>query len=255
MQFETISKAKKLTGLSYLGNVSTSSKIAKSEKYEELTYVLYLAPHTLSGYNVCPQATEHCKASCLFESGHNRIDIHENRITQSRITKTKLYFEHRDFFSAWVFAEIEMYQRKAANLGYKFSVRLNGTSDINPETIKVNGLNVFQKFPNTQFYDYSKVLNRMKLLTKYPNYDLTYSFSGDNWLQCEVALMNNMRVAVVFDEVPLYYMGYDVIDGDRFDMRYLDPTNCIVGLKFKKVRNKINLIETPFVINVRKVAA
>jgi hypothetical protein len=37
-----------------------------------------------------------------------------------------------------------------------------------------------------------------------------------------------------------------VIDGDKYDMRYYDPKNVVVGLKFKKVRTK--LTESSFVI-------
>ncbi len=84
-----IAQAKRQTGLSYIGGVSLSSKMEKSENYNELIYVIYLAPAKLSGYNVCPQASSHCIAACLHESGQNRMDIHENRINKARIKKTK----------------------------------------------------------------------------------------------------------------------------------------------------------------------
>jgi len=57
-----------------------------------------------------------------------------------------------------------------------------------------------------------------------------------------------MRVAVVFEKIPQTYKGCTVVDGDEYDTRYIDPTNCIIGLKFKKVRNKIDLTDTPFII-------
>ena len=44
---------------------------------------------------------------------------------------------------------------------------------------------------------------------------------------------------MVFKKVPEKFWGYDVIDGDKYDMRDKDSTNVIVGLKFKTVRNKI----------------
>ena len=53
---------------------------------------------------------------------------------------------------------------------------------------------------------------------------------------------------MVFMNVPKTYLGFKVIDGDKYDMRYLDDKNVIVGLKFKKVRNKINLQNSKFVI-------
>lgn len=243
-----IAQAKRQTGLSYIGGVSLSSKMEKSEKYNELTYVIYLAPAKLSGYNVCPQASSHCIAACLHESGQNRMDIHENRINKARIKKTKLFYEDRELFVRWTVEEIRKAKAKADKEGKAFSVRLNGTSDLSPELFKLDGKNILEIFPDIQFYDYTKVAKRLALVNKYPNYDLTYSFSGDNWEQCEQALGEGFRISVVFDKLPQQHLGYKVVDGDIYDMRYKDPSNCIVGLKFKKVRTKIDFSSTPFVI-------
>lgn len=250
MKFQNVTKAKQDIKVSYLGNVNSSSKIVKGEKFNELTYILYLAPHTLSGHNVCPMATKECIFSCLHESGHNAIDIHENKINKSRIKKTKLFFSDRDFFSAWIFAEIETAQKKAQKKGMNFSVRINGTSDINPESMQVDGVNLFQRFKDVQFYDYTKVFNRSKLLAKYDNYDLTFSYSGENWNDCEKILNEKSgRVAVVFaDQLPKTYKGFKVIDGDESDIRYKDEIGVIVGLKFKRVRNKVNTKESKFIV-------
>ena len=48
--------------------------------------------------------------------------------------------------------------------------------------------------------------------------------------------------------LPISFMGYKVIDGDAYDMRYLDEQGVIVGLKFKKVRNKIDTANNKFII-------
>ena len=106
MNYVNQAQAKKATGLSYLGGVASSSKIAKGLKYNEATYILYLAPAKMSGYEVCPMRSAECTAACLNESGHNRIDIHKNTINNARIKKTKLFFEHRDFFMSWLIEEI-----------------------------------------------------------------------------------------------------------------------------------------------------
>ena len=251
MKFTTIGNAKKQTKLSYLGSVASSSKIAKGLKYNEMTYILYLAPASQSGYNVCPMSTEECRTACLTESGHNRIDVKKNNINKARIAKTKLFFEHRQFFMGWLVAEIEKAKYKADELGYRFSVRINGTSDIDITTFKLKGTNILQLFDDVQFYDYTKVSKRFKLMSKYPNYDLTYSFSGYNMLQSlELLSENKGRVAMVFEgkQLPKSFMGYKVIDGDAYDMRYLDETGVIVGLKFKFVRNKIDTANNKFII-------
>lgn len=251
LKFTTISSAKKQTGLSYLGSIASSSKIAKGLKYNEMTYILYLAPASQSGYNVCPMSTEECRTACLTESGHNRIDVKKNAINKARIAKTKLFFEDREFFMGWLVTEIEKAKYQAESKGYTFSVRINGTSDIDLTTFKLNGKNILQLFNDVQFYDYTKVAKRFRMLEKYPNYDLTYSFSGHNMFQC-LDLLNkgNGRVAMVFEGkvLPVSFMGYKVIDGDAYDMRYLDEQGVIVGLKFKKVRNKIDTANNKFII-------
>ena len=162
MKFKTIGNAKKLTGLSYLGGVATSSKIAKGLAYNEATYILYLAPAKSSGYEVCPMRTPECTEACLNESGHNRIDVKRNRINKSRIAKTKLFFEEREFFMAWLVAEIEKAKDTAEKAGMRFSVRLNGTSDIEPTLFKYNGTVIFDLFSEVMFYDYTKVAKRFK---------------------------------------------------------------------------------------------
>jgi len=251
MKFTTIGNAKKLTGLSYLGSVASSSKIAKGLRYNEMTYILYLAPASLSGYNVCPMSTEECRTACLTESGHNRIDVKKNAINKARIKKTKLFFEHREFFMGWLVTEIEKAKYKANELGYRFSVRLNGTSDIEPTLFQYNSRVIFELFDDVTFYDYTKVAKRFGLLQFYPNYDLTYSFSGHNMVQSLKLLSENKgRVAMVFEGkvLPVSFMGYKVIDGDAYDMRYLDEQGVIVGLKFKKVRNKIDTANNAFII-------
>ena len=251
LKFSTIGNAKKITGLSYLGSVASSSKIAKGLKYNEMTYILYLAPAEQSGYNVCPMSTEECRTACLTESGHNRIDVKKNAINKARIKKTKLFFEHREFFMTWLVLEITKAMFDADKKGYKFSVRINGTSDISLESFAIGGMNILQFLPSVKFYDYTKVANRFKLLDKYDNYDLTYSFSGHNMFQC-LDLLNkaNGRVAMVFEGkvLPQSFMGFKVIDGDAYDMRYLDEQGVIVGLKFKKVRNKIDTANNKFII-------
>lgn len=249
--YENLHKSKKLLGISYLGSVNLTAKHAKAFNYDELVYTLYLSPADTSGYEVCPKRTKECTIACLHGSGYNRIDVKENKINKSRIIKTKLFFENREFFMSLLIDEIKSTYLKALNQDYTFSVRLNNVSDINPERFKVGKLNILETFPEVQFFDYTKVLSRLKLLEKYPNYDLTFSYSGENWDECLEALKANVRVAVVFkDRIPEEYKGIQVINGDDYDMRYKDPKNVLVGLKFKKVRNQIDFSNSNFVVNL-----
>ena len=108
MNYLNRSNAKKLTGLNYLGSVNLTTKHAKAYNYNELTYSLYLAPAKMSGYEVCPMRNDECTLLCLNESGMNRIDVKKNLINESRINKTKLFFEHREFFVNWLIDEINV---------------------------------------------------------------------------------------------------------------------------------------------------
>jgi hypothetical protein len=247
MEFKTRAQASKLTGLSYLGAVNSSSKIEKGQKFNVDTFILYLAPANLSGYNVCPMATIDCINACLNGSGRARIF---SRIELARIEKTKLFFAERDFFNQWLFAEIEAAKNAAERKGHEFAVRLNGLSDLSPLLFKVDGVNVLEHFSDITFYDYTKVPNRAKLASKYSNYHLTFSSTGYNWEDCIEALKQGINVAQVFyPNLIETYKGYKVINGDVSDLRYKDKKGVIVGLKFKQVKNEVDLLANPFIVN------
>jgi hypothetical protein len=242
MKFTTKIDAKRKTGFNYLGSVNKTAKHVKAYKYNELTYALYLAPAKMSGFEVCPMRTKECTALCLNESGMNK-GMGGDKINKSRIEKTKLFFNDREFFMEWLIWEIAQAKEKARKNGYQFSVRLNNTSDISPEMFWINiegkKKNILEIFPDVQFYDYTKVPKRFELTKKYPNYDLTFSYSGENETECKTILDKGGKVAVVFRKtLPETFWGKKVINGDDYDMRYKDDTNVIVGLKFKSVRTQ-----------------
>ncbi len=244
MNFTTIANAKKQTGLSYLGGVNLSAKMVKNMKYSgTLTYSLYLAPASTSGYNVCSHSTPECRVGCLATSGRAAIEIflHLSTIANARINKTRLFFEHQDFFMQWLIADIKTNQAKALKLGYKFSVRLNTTSDIDWVNIRFNGQNVFEIFPDVSFYDYTKNFN--KFVNKPKNYHLTLSYTGRNWDKCIEVLNKGFNVAMVFNvkketELPVKFEGFDVTNGDLTDNRIDDANGVIIGLKWKRIADR-----------------
>jgi len=247
MIFTTIAQAKKDTGLSYLGNINSSAKIIKNKKVSNnYTYIIYLASSNTSGYNVCSHSTPECRKGCLGTSGRVKMETEGKRkITNCRIKKTKLFYEHRNFFMDWMLAEIAMYKKKAKKDGYDFSARLNGTSDIDWQNVRfMNGCNIFDLFDNDMvWYDYTKDYNRFT--NKPENYHLTYSYTGKNWNNCKQLLDKGYNVAVVFDtkkgkDLPKTFKDYPVIDSDITDFRPNDPNGVICGLRFKRIVNKEN---------------
>lgn len=213
---------------SKLLSVSVDAKTVKGEAKGVLTGILYLAPHTLSGYQVCPNATEGCIKSCLYTAGQG---VYAN-VQKSRLNRTRWFFEERDSFLAVLVEDIKRLVRKASKLGMVPAVRLNGTSDIAWEkfSVVVDGeryRNVMDAFPGVEFYDYTKVLGR-KLALATPNYHLTFSLAESNDVLAIKALDEGYNVAVVMrtkrkEPKPETWGGYPVVDGDVDDVRFHDP--------------------------------
>lgn len=259
LNFTTISQAKKETGLSYLGTINSSAKIMKNKKYNhQYTYGIYLAPANTSGYNVCSHSTKECRLGCLATSGRAAIEIFSgiDKIKNSRIKKTKLFYEQSEFFMQWLIAEIKAGKAKAERDNFYFSVRLNATSDIDWQNVRVNGANIFEIFPDVNFYDYTKNVN--KFIAKPENYHLTYSYTGRNWKQCKILLEKGFNIAMVFNvkkeiELPTEYKGFNVVNGDLTDYRIDDAKGIIIGLKWKRIANREaekEILNSCFVVNV-----
>ena len=131
--------------------------------------------------------------------------------------------------------EIRRTQNWAEKKKMGFAVRLNGTSDLSPESFVLNGKNILEIFPTTQFYDYTKVYSRISLLQRYDNYDLTFSYNGHNYAAAQKFLEAGGKVAVVFanqKKLPKYFGGFPVCDGNAYDMRFIDPGGHVIGLHY-----------------------
>ena len=212
-------KAKKLL------NIDNNFKTVKGQQYGYITAILYLAPSINSGFNVCPQASQGCKSACLYTSGHGRFD----NVKQGRINKTRWYIQERESFLIQLKKEIKNFVNNCKKKNFIPCIRLNGTSDISWEN-----MGILQEFPQVQFYDYTKVFKRMEMYCKGQmpsNYHLTYSLNEDNKeLAFEVLKMKGNISAVFRKYLPTEYKGYQVVNGDESDLRFLDKKNCIVGL-------------------------
>lgn len=260
-----VSALKKELGFSYLGSVAQSVKLRLSKANGTMTYCIYLAPSDMSGYNVCPYG-EHCREHCLNGSGQNKCDelskgVEGSKINRSRIKKTRLFYEDRETFMRLMIHEIKVKRERAKRMGYEFSIRINGTSDLSPCLFRdpQSGKNILELFNDVQFYDYSKRPSAIHEQKMFANYDVTFSYDGYNWEYCKKHLDNGGKAAVVFfGELPKYFNGYRVIDANGYDMRYLDPKGCVMGLHYHKTANDYKINEfgkrvfrtpnTPFII-------
>ena len=199
----------------------SNTKTLKGEKQGYRTYIMHLAPGMLSGFQVCASASSGCLKACLNLSGMGKF----SNVQDARIAKTKLFFEDRQTFMDKLVKEIQAAVKSSKKAGLIPVFRLNGTSDIRWENIPVRGYrNLFQLFPDIQFYDYTKHSNRKNIPD---NYHLTFSRSETNEDQILTVTYNT---AVVFESLPTTYLGLPVVDGTETDLRFLDPQGVIVGL-------------------------
>ncbi len=208
---------------------TANPKIQKGTKLGYLSFILHLAPATLSGKETCPKRTAGCTAACLNTAGRGGMfkkGENTNMIQQARIRKTRMFFEQRDAFMAQLEKDIKLGIKQAAKLGLTPVFRLNGTSDLAWEKY-----GIIEKFPQVQFYDYTKVLGRK--VAHLQNYHLTFSAADGNDADVAKAVAQGMNVAAVFDKLPETYMGKTVINADEHDLRFLDPKGVIAGLKAK----------------------
>jgi hypothetical protein len=215
---------------------TANPKIQKGTKMGYLSFILHLAPADVSGYNTCPKATAGCKAACLNTAGRGGMFKRgetTNMIQQARIRKTKYFFEDRDGFMKDLYHDIVKAKKFAERKGLIPVFRLNGTSDLSWEKYEVGttGMNLFQLFPTTQFYDYTKVPKRK--VEGIDNYHLTFSQADGNGKDADWAISKNMNVTVVFDKIPAEYKGKPVFNADDTDLRFLDPKGVVLGLKAK----------------------
>ena len=118
------------------------------------TYILHLAPGSLSGKNTCPKATAGCLNSCLNTAGRGGMfkrGENTNTIQQARIRKTNLFYNDRERFMRLLVADINLAIKQSMKKGLTPVFRLNGTSDISwekyPLTIgNVTYSNIFAYF-------------------------------------------------------------------------------------------------------------
>lgn len=226
-------KKPKLRLLSFASNPKTRKSDRIQDDY--YTAILYLYPDN----QLCPLAKyAGCMDSCLVTSG--MAGVFKN-INEARQRKTDLFRQDRGTFMFQLCQDIDTFVQFCLKEGRLPAVRLNGTSDIQWELYPIGEYrNIFEKYPGVQFYDYTKLPHRPLTID---NYHLTFSYSGEVDYQpfIDRALSREMNMAVVFDEVPKEYKGIRVINGDTHDLRFLDESGVIVGLKAKgKAKHETN---------------
>ena len=224
-------------------------KLEKFKKY--WVSRLNLIPANISGFNTCGSESIGCAGACLHGAGN---PVFMSQKILGRTNRTLMYFKERAKFLSSIFREIRNHEINCKKYKLKPVIRLNTTSDIMWENHKI-----FEAFPKVQFYDYTKHFKRMKKYlnnTFAKNYHLTFSLNEVNHRQGMEVLKLGGNVAAVFrKQVPKFYEGFKVVNGDLHDLRFLDGKNVVVGLKekltFDPITKKKVEDKTGFVIDYK----
>ena len=216
-------------GFKLLG-IGNDAKTKKGEKLGVDTGILYLAPAsnaTPKGETLCDRATvAKCLKACLFTAGRGRM----SSVEMSRLYKTLWLLQERNSFNLQLIVEIEANAAKSKRNGRQFAVRLNGTSDVDWSFLA-------KHCPDVQLYDYTKNVERLGRSPS--NYHLTASYSAANSeyrLDVLDAVMKGYNAAVVFRDrktaeyaLEHGFAGFECIDGDEHDVRFLDKRATAPG--------------------------
>lgn len=222
----------------------TNAKLAKLGGHDYLVGGLTLAPHGLSGHQVCHWSTPGCRAACNLWFAGQRVTPQARRRAK---LDTQWLFEDRTGFLAALTKDIGRHAKRAKGLGLRPLVRLNVASDL-------DWLDVVREWPDVTFYDYTKVRSRFALYLagQLPrNYYLTFSASEKSHTATlgsylrkggNVAMVLDVdyypavgRIGPLPESVRVHGRQWPVIDGDRHDIRlpWVDGRGVVVGLRLK----------------------
>ena len=233
--------------------VGTNAKTIKGDGSEYLTGIVYMTPWKVmvdgKSFNSCSMAEQAgCIEGCLNTAGRGAM----NCVQAARQRKAEWFYRDRDGFMTQLMQDIAKFQTYCNKRGIQPVIRLNGTTDIRWELIKLDGLTIFELFPRVQYYDYTKISNRDT--SHIPNYHLTWSYSNASpkyAAMMQTALDRGMNVATVFRKAFDYantWAGLPVINGDSDDLRILDPKGGHIVALYAKGKAKKDM--SGFVVDV-----
>lgn len=209
--------------------------------------------HVQQSTNFCAGSNAECRNSCLVYTGQNESTIYNMRIKEG---KSAALMADPVAFGRLLYENCKLWGASTRNAPTSF-VRLNVYSDI-PWELVFPGM--FAALPTVNWYDYTKVPWRPELCEQvqadrpgravrvYPfpkNYDLTFSASGSNDVDCRDELSNGRRIAVVFEtdrhvvpqwwDPPFWPYELPVVNGDQSDLRPFDPSVEALNAARKKL--------------------
>lgn len=250
MNFRKIVKQK--YGVNHL--ISDSTKASKGLKYGYLNGIQYLL-HANTGLedgikNMCSFATKGCSDMCFGNAKRQAMSNTWN----AKKNRSLLLQNDKELYLAFFVDEVLKWKRKAERKNLKLALRLNGTSD--KDFVKMG---LYHIFPDVQFCEYTKnpILAKKYINDELPsNLHMTFSRSEKNHNFCMELLKDGvMNVAIPFSSAyPDNWMGFPTIDGDKHDLRFLDPNGGhVVALAFKNWPKLLKKgVDSGFIVDPKK---
>ncbi len=193
-----------------------------------------------------------CALECLKFAGRGTFDA----VERARQAKSDWFHAEKEAFIAQLIHEITLFEKLCKKNGVECWIRLNVFSDVRWE-LKQNGA-IPQRFPNVNFYDYTKHAHRLK--RKLPdNYTLMFSYSKAIEYQkyVDIALTTDAPISVVFiGPIPETFLGREVYLGDESDILNLAQRNKVIALTYKVAKRKkgepkVDISKSNFVVDTR----
>jgi hypothetical protein len=212
--------------------LGSNAKLVKSDKKGWLTKGLSLSPartaYQFTQMDTCIDSSPGCRGGCLQFAGMNAWGYQQ----RLRVAKTMLFSWEKAVFKDHLHREIDRFRKSCERKNLPGALRLNVLSDLPALAVTMS-----REFPSLQFYDYTKRLDYVDMYKATTNVHWTLSRSELNEATClALAHKHTLNVAVVFDgDLPEFYKGLPVLDGDESDARFLETYDKphIIGLKLK----------------------
>lgn len=224
-----------MTGRGRVRSVLTlsSAKTDKGASYGIGTAILYMTPAKVEGdsANLCPWSSRGCRKGCLVGAGRGRF----SSVRAARLARRRWFLSDPDGFLDQLARELAAHVRRCERRGLRPALRLNGTSDVDWQTLAFRGVGLLDwirgAHPGVTLYEYTKDPRRAGA-------GVVFSRHENNDAATRRAVARGQSVAVVFaarrgEPLPATWAGGPVVDGDLHDATFLHAPGSILGLRAK----------------------
>jgi len=191
--------------------------------------------------DLCPAASRACRKACLQFCGRNEAstehfaarDPYRSSITYGRARRTWRLLADPEKAVQEIAHEAVLLEGRAQKAGLKAVIRINGLSDLPGLADRVASL----VGDTIQFVDYSKIQNPALFLPGnrvFRSFSLSENRGSEQF--AEAVLAGGGSVSAVFQgewKPGSTWHGFPTIDGDKHDLRFLDPPGTVAWLSAK----------------------